>query len=82
MSKVSYAFDIRFRIFRVRNDVLNSQVQSLMCGTILLNIITEIYKHHYKLDDLAQSINHEAKVVGFNIEIAIQNCNQSIPPPL
>jgi len=45
------------------NDILNQQIQVLMSCTIILNILSEIFKHHYKLDDLAQAINHEAKVV-------------------
>lgn len=53
------------------NDIFNQAILSLMTSTIIINILTEIYKHSMKLDDLAQIINHEAKVVQPVLSIAL-----------
>lgn len=45
------------------NDVLNYQVQAMMFCTIVLNIFSEICKHQLKLEDLANQINKECKVL-------------------
>lgn len=45
------------------NDTLNQQVQAMMFCTIVLNIFSELCKHQLKVEALAVSINHEAKVL-------------------
>jgi len=45
------------------NDTFNFQVQVMMFFTIVINIFSEVCKHQVNLEELAQSINHEAKIV-------------------
>jgi len=45
------------------NDVFNFNVQALMMCTILLNILSEIYFHHFRVEDVARAVNNEAKIV-------------------
>jgi len=45
------------------NDILNQQVQTMMFCTITVNIFSEICFHQAKVEPLARSINHEAKVL-------------------
>jgi len=45
------------------NDVFNQNVQALMFCTIILNILSEIYMHQFKVEDMARAVNHEAKIV-------------------
>jgi len=45
------------------NDLFNQMIQGMMFSTIVINIFSEICFHHFKLEDLGRSINHEAKVL-------------------
>jgi len=45
------------------NDCMNQQVQTMMFFTIVVNIMSESFKHQLGLDKLGQAINHEAKVI-------------------
>lgn len=45
------------------NDLFNQTIQRLMFVTIVINIFSEMCFHHFKLEDLGRSINHEGKVL-------------------
>lgn len=45
------------------NDVLNYQIQALMFCTIVGNVFSEVCKHQLELQDFAQMVNHEFKVL-------------------
>jgi hypothetical protein len=52
------------------NDIFNQVVQMLMFSTIIINICSELLKHHFLLDELAQAVNHEAKIIQPFLSIA------------
>jgi len=45
------------------NDLFNQTIQRLMFVTIVMNIYSEVCFHHFKLEELGRSINHEGKIL-------------------
>jgi hypothetical protein len=45
------------------NDLFNQLIQTLMFVTIVINIFSEICYHQFKVENLARSVNHEAKIL-------------------
>lgn len=51
------------------NDLLNQMVQLCILFTVLINIVSETCEHHFELAELAQHVNHEAKMLQPGISI-------------